>query len=203
MKHIYILLFVLPLIGFGQTDFSVVPEKLGDYFYVSNNPKSLTNFKFRIPEGFQENRDGRDNNVIKIFTKTISSNRLDISGNIINSSQIEFGITVLKWRDDPKYKIFQSMSNSEIKEMTESNLEKRDGTTDPNEFFRFYKKNNLWWSISGSWNTEKNLYLIMTSLYTHEQSIQLSFLTNTKEDIREDIKNIKKLIDSFEYIGEQ
>ena len=199
-KILFILLLTIPFIGFGQTDFSVVPEKLGDYFYVSNHPKSLTNFSFRIPYGFTEVRDGRDNNVIKVFSKTDYSERKDLSGDIVNNSIVYFTIGTPKWRDNPKYKMMLSMSDSEIKELIIDNMKGRDKTIDPNEFVVFYEKNDLFWSITGTWSEEKNIYLIITALWTNKQSITLTFYTNIKGDIDKDVNNIKKLIDSFKLI---
>ena len=40
----------------------------------------------------------------------------------------------------------------------------------------------------------------MSVNYTNKQSIQLSFMTTFKENTDEDVKNIKKLIDSFKYL---
>ena len=199
-KLLFILLLTIPFIGFGQTDFSVIPEKLGDYYYVSNHPKSLTNFSFRIPQGFTEYRDGRDNSVVKVFRTTDFTDRLDVSGNKVTSSIIEFTITTIKWRDFQKYKMMLSMSDSEIKELMIDNMKGRDKNIDPNEFVFFYEKNNLFWTIVGTWSEEKNLYLIMSTFYTNKQSIQLSFHTNIKGDVDKDVKNIKKLIDSFKYL---
>jgi len=157
MKRIlFILLLTIPFVGFGQIDFSVVPEKFDDYYYVSNSPKSLSNFKFRIPEEFYEFRDGRDNNVIKVFRKYDFSDRIDISGNKVNSSIIEFTITVMKWRDSPKYNMMLSMSDSEIKDLLIDNTNKhRDNNIDPNESTFFYEKDNLFWMITRTWSKEK------------------------------------------------
>tara|TARA_B110000240_G_C13408338_1_gene414074 strand:- start:367 stop:972 length:606 start_codon:yes stop_codon:yes gene_type:complete len=199
-KILFIILLTIPFIGFGQTDYSVVPDKIGDYYNISNHPKSITNFGFRVPQGFNKYREGRDNSVIQIFRKTDYSNRLDISGKKVNSSIIEFSITVLKWRDFSKYKMMLSMSDSEIKELMIRNISGRDKSVDPNEFVVFYEKNDLFWVITGTWNEEKNLYLIMSVNYTNKQSIQLSFMTTFKENTDEDVKNIKKLIDSFKYL---
>ena len=66
--------------------------------------------------GFNEYRDGRDNSVIKVFRKTDYSKRKDLLGNIVNNSITEFTVTVMKWREFPKYKMLLSMSNSKIKE---------------------------------------------------------------------------------------
>lgn len=199
-KILFILLLTIPFVGFGQTDFSVVPEKLGDYYYVSNHPKSLTNFSFRTPQGFNEYRDGRDNSVIKVFRKTDYSERKDLSGNKVNSSIIEFTVTVMKWREFPKYKMLLSMSNSEVKELMINNMIGRDKSVDPNEFTVVYEKNDLFWIITGTWSEEKNLYLILCNHPTNKQSTQLSFHTNIKGNIEEDVKRIKKLIDSFKYL---
>lgn len=201
MKRIlFILLYTIPFIGFGQNDLPIVPKNLGDYYKISNHPKSLTNFGFRIPQGFNEYRDGRDNSVIKVFRKTDYSKRKDLLGNTVNNSITEFIVTVLKWREFPKYKMLLSMSNSKIKELMINNMIGRDKSIDPNEFFIVYEKNDLFWIITGTWSKEKNLYLIMCTHYTNKQSIQLSFTTTIKGNVEEDVKRIKKLIDSFKYL---
>ena len=76
----------------------------------------------------------------------------------------------------------------------------RDKSIDPNEFLIVYEKNDLFWIITGTWSKEKNLYLIMSTHYTNKQSIQLSFTTTIKGNVEEDVKRIKKLIDSFKYL---
>lgn len=201
MKRILlILLYIIPFIGFGQNDIPIVPKNLGDYYNISNHSKSLINFGFRIPQGFHEYRDGKDNSVIKVFRKTDYSDRKDLSGNTVNNSLIEFSVTVLKWREFPKYKMLLSMSNSEIKELLINNMNGRDKSIDPNEFSVVYEKNDLFWVITGTWSKEKNLYVIMSTHYTNKQSIQLSFLTSVMGNVDEDVKRIKKLIDSFKYL---
>lgn len=199
-KILFILLLIVPLIGFGQNDLPIVPKNLGNYYNISNHSKSLTNFGFRIPQGFNEYRDGRDNSVIKVFRKTDYSKRKDLLGNTVNNSITEFTVTVMKWREFPKYKMLLSMSNSNIKELMINNILGRDKSIDPNEFFVFYEKNNLFWIITGSWSEEKNLYLIMSTLYTNKQVIQLSFTTSIKGNKEEDIKRFKNLINSFKYL---
>lgn len=199
-RLLLILLLIIPLIGFGQSDFPVVPKTLGDYYNISNHPKSLTNFGFRVPQGFNEYRDGRDNSVIKVFRKNDYSKSKDLLGSKVNNSIIEFTVTVMKWRDFPKYKMLLSMSDSKIKELMINNMIGRDKSIDPNEFVVVYEKNDLFWIITGTWSEEKKIYLIMSVYYTNKQSIQLSFTTNIKGNIEEDIKNMKKLIDSFKYL---
>ena len=201
MKRIlFILLYTIPFVGFGQNDLPIVPENLGDYYNISNHSKSLTNFGFRVPHGFNEYRDGGDNSVIKIFRKTDYSKRKDVSGNIVNNSITEFGVTVIKYRDFPKYQKFLSMSNSELKEQTTNNLIGRDKSIDPNEIIVLYEKNDLFWVIMGSWSEEKNLYLILAHLFGQKQIIQLSFMTTIKGNKEEDVKRMKKLINSFKYL---
>jgi hypothetical protein len=194
------LVLFIPLTCFGQSNSSVIPNELGDTFIISNHPKSLTNFSFRIPVGFVPFREGRDNSLIQIFTKTDYSERLDISGEKVNSSVIQFAVTVMKWADFPKYKMILSMSDSEVKDLMIKNMKSRDKSIDPNEFSHIYEKNNLSWIISGSWNKEKNLYLIAAVLSTNKQSINFQFITTYKENIDLDVNNLKKLIDSFKYI---
>ena len=80
------------------------------------------------------------------------------------------------------------------------NIESRNKTIDPNEFHVFYEKNKLFWIITGTWSEEKNLYVIMSTYYTNEQSIQLSFVTTIKGNVEKDIMNMKKLIDSFQFL---
>ncbi len=64
----------------------------------------------------------------------------------------------------------------------------------------FYEKNGLFWIITSTWSEEKNLYLITSIFYTNKKSTQLSFHNNIKGDVDKDVKNIKKLIDSFKYL---
>ena len=203
MKKLILLLFI-PFVCLGQNDFCAVSKNLGDYYNISNHSKSLTNFRFRLPQGFEEYRNGRDNSVIKVFRKTDYSKRKDLSGNIVNNSITEFTITVMKWREQsrksPKYKMLLSMSNSEIKELMINNMIRRNKSIDPNEFISVYETNGVFWIITGTWSEEKNLYLIMSVHYTNKQSIQLSFTTNIKGNTEEDVKRFKKLLDSFKYL---
>ncbi len=106
----------------------------------------------------------------------------------------------MKWRDFPKYKMLLSMSNSKIKELMINNMIGRDKSMDPNEFVSVYETKDVFWIITGTWSEEKNLYLIMSTHYTNKQGIQLSFTTNIKGNTEEDVKRIKKLIDSFKYL---
>ena len=202
MKKLILLLFI-PLVSFGQNDFCAISKNLGDYYNISNHSKSLTNFGFRLPQGFDEYRNGRDNSVIKVFRKTDYSKRKDLSGNIVNNSITEFTITVMKWRElsreSPKYKMMLSMSNSEIKELLINNV-RRDNKLDPNEFASVYESNDVFWIITSTWSEEKNLYIIVSVHYTNKQSIQLSFTTNIKGNIEEDVKRMKKLLDSFKFL---
>ena len=205
MKNIFFTLALLiSFSSFGQNDFCAIPKNLGDYYNISNHSKSLTNFGFRLPQGFDEYRNGRDNSVIKVFRKTDYSKRKDLSGNIVNNSITEFTITVMKWRElsreSPQYKMLLSMSNSKIKELMINNMIGRNKSIDPNEFVSVYETNGVFWIITGTWSEEKNLYLIMSVHYTNKQSIQLSFTTNIKGNTEEDVKRIKKLLDSFKYL---
>ncbi len=202
MYRIFCVLFLLFNLSVkSQSDIkSVIPNQLGDYFQVFNHPKSLSNFKFKTPYGFYKYREGRDNSVIQIFRKIDNHQRIDVSGRKVNNGVINFGLTVLKWKDFSKYKMILSMSNSEIKELMIGNIESRNKTIDPNEFHVFYEKNKLFWIITGTWSEEKNLYLIMSTYYTNEQSIQLSFTTTIKGNVEKDIMNMKKLIDSFQFL---
>ena len=199
-----VLLLLIPIVCFGQNDFCAVSKNLGDYYNISNHSKSLTNFRFRLPQGFEEYRNGKDNSVIKVFRKTDYSKRKDLSGNIVNNSITEFTITAMKWREQsrksPKYKMLLSMSNSEIKELMINNMIGRNKSIDPNEFVSVYETNGVFWIITGTWSEEKNLYLIMSVHYTNKQSIQLSFTTNIKGNTEEDVKRFKKLLDSFKYL---
>ena len=201
MKIVLIILLHLPLLICGQSNSSIIPNKLGDYYYVYKHTKSITNFRFKLPQGFIEYRDGRDKNVIKIFRKSIPAKKRNIFGEEIYY-HTEFGITIFKWKDYPKYKKFLSMSDEEIKRVIINNSNSRGKNNDPNEFIDFYDINNRFWMITGTWSDEKNLYVIICSHYTNKQSIQFSFLTNLEnmKVIKDDIINLKKLIDTFEYL---
>lgn len=202
MYRIFCVLFLLlNLSVYSQSDIeSVIPNELGEYFEVFNHPKSLSNFKFKIPHGFYKYREGRDNSVIQLFRKIDTHQRIDVSGRRVNNGVIEFGVTALKWKDNSKYEAMLSMSNAEIKELMIGNIESRDKTIDPNQFTVIYEKNELFWIIMGTWSEEKNLYVIMANYYTNEQGIQLSFMTTIKGNIEKDIINMKNLIDSFQLI---
>ena len=200
-KTLQILFFIIPFLCLSQSENeSIISEKLGDFFEVLNHPKSLIDFTFKIPQGFDEYRDGRDNSVVKVFRKIDYNENIDLSGKKLNSSKVEFTVTVLKWKDFPKYKMMLSMSDSEIKELIIKNMKGRDKSIDPNEFSVFYEKNGLFWTISGTWSKEKNIYFIGSLLYTNKQGINLTFHTNTKGDVNKDIKNIKKIIDTFKLL---
>jgi hypothetical protein len=181
---------------------SVVPDKFEKYLFVKNHQKSLLDFKFKIPEGFEYLREGKDNSVIKIFRKKKISNKLDFFGKKIYYN-IDFGITVLKWRDYPKYKMLLNKSDLEIKKIILNNSQSHDKTVDPNEFRYFYEINNNFWTIVGTWSNEKNLYVIICQSYSNEQTIQFSFMTdlNLKNDINVDVNNLKSLIDTFEFLN--
>ena len=202
MYRIFCVLFLLlNLSVYSQSDIeSVIPNEIGEYFEVFNHPKSLSNFKFKIPYGFYKYREGRDNSVIQLFRKIDNRQRIDVSGRRVNNGVIEFGVTALKWKDYSKYEAMLSMSNAEIKELMIGNVESRDKTIDPNQLTVFYEKNELFWIITGTWSEEKNLYIIMANYYTNEQGIQLSFMTTIKGNIEKDIINMKNLIDSFQLL---
>lgn len=196
-------LFILATnIAFAQcVDKSIVPNYFGEYFYVRNNPKSINNFKFKIPKGYEYFRDGRDNNVIKIFRKNVDTKRLNFFGEKIYNL-VEFGVTVINWKDSPKYNNLNNMSDNEIKELIIKNSKSRDKGVDPNEFQSTYEKNQKFWFITGTWSEEKNLYLISCNHFSRGQQIQFSFFSTytLKKDINCDIVNIKLLIDTFEFI---
>ncbi|MDG1823111.1 MAG: hypothetical protein P8H25_07060 [Flavobacteriaceae bacterium] len=181
---------------------TVVPNKFGKYLFVKNHQKSLEDFRFKIPEGFEYLREGNDNSVIKIFRKKISSNKLDFFGKKIYYN-IDFGITVLKWRDYPKYKMLLNKSDLEIKKIILNNSKSRDKTVDPNESRYFYEINNNFWTIVVTWSNEKNLYVIICQSYSNQQTIQFSFMTDLdlKNDINVDVNNLKSLIDTFEFVN--
>ena len=87
MYRIFCVLFLLFNLSVkSQSDIkSVVPNQLGDYFQVFNHPKSLSNFKFKTPYGFNKYREGRDNSVIQIFRKIDNYQRIDVSGKIFQN----------------------------------------------------------------------------------------------------------------------
>ena len=75
------------------------------------------------------------------------------------------------------------------------------------EVVEFYKNNNHSWTILVAWNKEKNLYIISTSNYSNKQAINLTFKSSIsgesplEKDINSDIRNIKLLINSFEFLN--
>ncbi len=191
----YILLLIIPFLSFGQdyyvpqstTDSEkkpIISEELGDYYYVSNHPKSIYNFRVKTPHSFNLSREGRDNTVIKVFYKYIES-RL-----------VEFSIAALKWEDFPEYQMFLSMSNQEIEDYFFKLAKDR---AFPNEQVFFYRKNGLLWTIISSWDNKKNLYGVSAMTYNNKQNIGLSVISGVEGNQKKDIKNIKKIIDTFNY----
>jgi hypothetical protein len=198
-----IFLINISVVNSQSKEESIVPNDFGEFYYVKNHSKSLRDFRFKLPNGFEVFRDGRDNSVVKVFKKMVSTGKVDFFGNPILSKTVEFTITTLKWKDFPKYSKILNMSDIEIQNVMIENLKMRDKNIDPNEFFKFYNVNNQFWTIVGTWSNEKNLYLIMCNHYSNKQSTQLSFHSTTiprQKNIIYDIKNIKLLIDSFEFL---
>ena len=181
----------------------IIPNKFGEYFYVNNNPKSISNFRFKLPYGFKILRDGRDNSTINVFRNRRLLEKIDFFGNPI-VRDVEFTITTLKWRDFPKYQKMMEMSDVEIQKMM---LERFKNRNIRDEVVKFYEKNNQPWTILVAWNKEKNLYIISTSNYSNKQAINLTFKSSisgeslSEKDINSDIRNIKLLINSFEFLN--
>ena len=189
MKHIFIILLIYPFFVFGQIENPIVPEKLNDYFHVSNHPKSIHNFSVRIPDGFNNSREGNDNSTVKVFR------------NYINTRLVEFSINTMKWEDFSEYQMFLSMTNKEVEDHLNKIFQDRIKNF-PNELLVFYKKHGFMWTIVQTWDKDKSIYIITGTTYTNKQSIGLGFYSGFEGNQKEDLKNIKKLIDSFEYRGE-
>jgi len=185
---------------FSQNE-SVVSENYGKEIII-NSKKSLSNFKFNLPLGFKYLREGKDNTTIKLFTKGINIGRVDFYGNEITKS-IEFGVSSIKIKDYPKFKILINKSYSQIKILLESNILKRKNKSiDSNEFSELYETNNSIWLIGGTWSEEKMIYTIIAQRYSQnlKQIISFEFYCNFKGDKILDIINIKKLINTFKFL---
>lgn len=167
---------------------------LNKIYYVRDDPKSLTDFSFQIPPGFEERSGERKETTIKIFEKSVLNK--DNNQNI-DSTKVFFSVLVFKWSDFPKYKKFLSMSESEITNTFLENLKNRDGSIDPNEFFEVYKSYERDWVIMGTSDKKKNLSMIGTNYYSNQQNIGFMFMSTFKDDFNKDIKMVKELIDSF------
>lgn len=178
---------------------TIVPNKFSQYFYVYNNTKSISNFRFKLPYGFKTLRDGRDNSTIKVFKNRRYLGKTDFFGNPI-SKYTEFSITTLKWRDFPKYHKMMEMSDIEIQKMMRERFKNRNYR---DEVVEFYNNNNQSWTILVTWNKEKNIYIVSTWNYSNKQAIGLSFEESLplEKDIKSDIRNIKLLINSFEFLN--
>ena len=178
---------------------TIVPDKFSQYFYVNNNTKSISNFRFKLPYGFKTLRDGSDNSTIKVFENRRFLGKTDFFGNPM-SKNTEFSITTLKWRDFPKYNKMMEMSDIETQKMMHERMKNRNYR---DEVVEFYKNNNHSWTILVAWNKEKNLYTVTTWNYSNKQAIGLSFIGGLplEKDINSDIRNIKLLINSFEFLN--
>lgn len=192
------------LICFSQTEENNLFQGLSREIYkIVNHPKSLIDFQFNIPKGFVKLREGIDNTTVQIFKrKTGSKGQKDLYGNEIHQKEIEFGLTILKYTDFPKYNKLLSMSNEQKWDLIKTNLLNRNKNKYPNDFFDFYEINGLFWSISGTWSEQKDLYTIVSTTYLEKQSINLIFSSREKYHIFKslDLINIKKLIGSLKIL---
>ena len=195
----YILLLIIPFLSFGQNDYvpqtqrdsekkPIISEKLNDYLYVSNHPKSIHNFRVKTPHDFNFSREGRDNSTIKVFYK------------YIDSKLAEFSIGCLKWEDFPEHYSFLYMSNQEVEDYF-IQLSKDRIKKFPDEKIVFYEINGSLWIIGSLWDNNKSLYSVTAYTYSNKQTIAFTLISGVEGNQKKDIKNIKKIIDSFNYIG--
>jgi len=197
MKALYSLLILLiPFFGYSQEKFTIVSEKLGEFYFVNQNPKSKSNFYFQIPIGYQSLGKAKDSTLIESWVKEEINTKslLELSGKIPNVNQSIFYLGVRELNNESKEK-FLNMSNLEFKEFIKKTL-KRDKE---NEISILYEEKKLFWIITIAWSKEKNAYVIAANLNTKHQLISLIFMSNIKGEIEKDVLNIKKLINSFNF----
>ena len=197
MKALYSLLILLiPFFGYSQEKFTIVSEKLGEFYFVNQNPKSKSNFYFQIPIGYQSLGKAKDSTLIESWVKEEINTKslLELSGKTPNVNQSFFYLGVRELNNESKEK-FLNMSNLEFKEFIKKTL-KRDKE---NEISILYEEKKLFWIITIAWSKEKNAYVIAANLNTKHQLISLIFMSNIKGEIEKDVLNIKKLINSFNF----
>lgn len=169
-------------------------------YKIINHPKSLVDFQFNLPSDYQKYRLGRDNSVIEVFNRIVGNDGFkDFYGNEIFNTKFEFTINVMKYSDYPKYQKLSSMSGEQIKDRIKSSILNRDKNKYPNEFHEFHEKNNLFWTIVGVWDKDKDIYVLISTTYLKNQSISLSFTTNENNHVNKniDVVKFKKLLDTF------
>ena len=188
MKNLlFTLLITIPFVVLSQEKITIVSKLLNKTFIVSSNPKSIHDFSIKIPNGYLALREGRDNTTLQVFNTDINNNRVDLY------------ISCLKWKDFPKYEKFLSMSNHDVNEHMNKIMKKRLSDF-PNENLVFYMKDNLTWYIIVTYSQEKNIYVVSGTTYTNKQSTYFSFVSQFEGNQKEDIINLKNMINSFKFL---
>ena len=205
MRRVSLIVLFNSFFLFSQTEIIPTVEVLSnEKFEIIDHPKSLINFHFNLPKGYHDSRDGNDNTLLKVFKKKHGeTGKTDFYGNKIYKREDEFSLTILKYKDYPKYNKLLSMDIEQINDLIKTNLLNRDKVKFPNDFYDFYEINGRFWSIFGSWDKEKNIYMISSSTYLKNQSINFLFTTKEHHHIykKSDVTNLKKMINSFEIIN--
>lgn len=205
MRGVSLIILFNSFFLFSQNEIIPTVEVLSNKkFHIINHPKSLINFHFNLPNGYHEYREGNDNTLLNIFKKKYGvTDKTDFYGNKIYEREDVFSITILKYQDYPKYKKLLLMDSEQINDLIKTNLLNRDKVKFPNEFYDFYETNGRFWIITGSWDKEKNIYMISSSTYLKNQSI--NFIFTTKEHLhiykKSDVTNLKKMVNSFKIIN--